>query len=71
MRDEELKLEEVKAHTLGGAGGWDTLRRGKQIRGERFLIGRGKCVCVLTNSSLNLSLTTAQSSVPVATALQH
>ena len=42
-------LEEVKAsHTLGGAGKWDMgyPRRGKWIRDEWYVSGRGECAYI-------------------------
>ena len=47
MRAEELKLEGVKAsHTLRWSGEMGYLRRGKWIRDERFVSGRGESVSV-------------------------
>ncbi len=49
MRDKELKLEEVSlkdSHTLGEVGERDTVRKGKWIRDEKFVSGRGERVKV-------------------------
>jgi len=47
VRDQKLKLEEVKAsHTLRWSGGMGYLRRGKWMRDERVESGKGVRVCV-------------------------
>ena len=45
MRDQEVKLEEVKASQSRWSGRMGYLRREKWIRDKNFVSGRGECVC--------------------------
>ena len=44
VRDQEVKLEEVKASQSRWSGGMGYLRREKWIRDKNFVSGRGECV---------------------------